>query len=127
MAGMGYASNQIIFGSGGLLLNQWSRDTLKMAIKATYCEVNGQPRPIEKTPITDMSKRSKKGLLQLQKYQTDIGVSYRTLDCLSEEDEQHGVLEDVYVDGAIVRFQDLDNVRSTLELEETLPKVVALV
>lgn len=127
MAGMGYASNQIVFGSGGLLLNNWSRDTLAMAIKATYCEVNGEPRPIEKTPITDMGKKSKKGLMQLQRYQTELGVSYRTLDCLSEEDEQHGVLEDVFVDGHIVRTQTLDDIRKTLETEETLPKIEAMV
>ncbi len=127
LAGMGYAANQIVFGSGGLLLNQWSRDTLQMAIKATYCEVDGQPRPIEKQPITDLGKASKKGLMQLQRYQTDIGVSYRTLDCLSPEDEKHGVLEDVFVDGEIVRTQTLDEIRDTLESEETLPKIEALV
>jgi len=127
MAGMGYASNQIVFGSGGLLLNNWSRDTLGMAIKATYCEVNGGPRPIEKTPKTDMKKRSKKGLLRLERFQTDIGVSYRTRDCVSVVGETQGVLEDVYVDGETIRTQNLDNVRETLEAEETLPQIVALV
>lgn len=124
LAGMGYASNNIVFGSGGLLLNNWSRDTLQMAIKATYCEVDGVPRPIEKDPITDTGKRSKKGLMQLQKFNTDIGVSYRTLDNLDAEDAEHGVLEDVFVDGNIVRTQTLDEVRSTLEAEETLPEPV---
>ena len=74
MAGQGYASNNIVFGSGGLLLNQWSRDTLKMAIKGTYCEVEGNPRPMEKQPRTDLSKKSKKGLLRVQKVDTPIGI-----------------------------------------------------
>lgn len=126
MAGMGYASNQIVFGSGGLLLNNWSRDTLKMAIKATYCEVNGEARPIEKTPKTDMGKRSKKGFLTLEKFDTELGVSYRTLDQQSPENEAQGVLEDVFVDGNIVRTQNLDDIRQTLESEETLPEVNAL-
>ena len=127
MAGMGYASNQIVYGSGGLLLNNWSRDTLGMAIKATYCEVGGEARPIEKTPKTDMSKKSKKGLLRLERYQTDLGVSYRTHDCQTEEQEQTGVLENVFVDGTIVRTQTLDEVRDLLESEETLPQIPALV
>lgn len=127
MAGMGYASNQIVFGSGGLLLNQWSRDTLRMAIKATYCEVNGECRLIEKVPKTDLGKRSKKGLLQLQKYHTDLGVSYRTHDQVFEEDEELGELQIAYSNGFITRFQDLDNIRDTLEAEETLPKVEAFV
>lgn len=123
MAGMGYASNQIVFGSGGLLLNNWSRDTLKMAIKATYCEVNGEPRPIEKDPVTDHGKKSKKGLLQLQKYYTDLGVSFRTLDRRDEQDEESGALKIVYQNGDIRREQNLDNVRETLEAEETLPQL----
>lgn len=127
LAGMNYASNNIVFGSGGLLLNNWSRDTLKMAIKATYCEVNGQTRPIEKTPVTDLGKRSKKGLLRVDREETDIGVTYRTTDNVSVEEEQQGVLEDVFVDGEIVRFQNLDNIRETLESEETLPKIEAMI
>jgi nicotinamide phosphoribosyltransferase len=127
MAGMGLASNQIVFGSGGLLLNAWSRDTLKMAIKATYCEVNGQPRPIEKDPITDHGKRSKKGLLKVEREETPAGVTFRTYDQVDEFDEQQGILEDVFIDSNLIREQDLDNVRDILEQEETLPKIPAII
>lgn len=127
MAGMGYASNQIVFGSGGLLLNQWSRDTLKLAIKGSHCIVNGEYRDLQKDPITDQGKRSKKGLLKLEKYDTDIGVSYRTLSEVTPEEEEQGELEVVYLDGEIKRFQTLDNIRDTLEAEETLPKLLACV
>ena len=86
LQGMGYASNNIIFGSGGLLLNNWSRDTLKMAIKATYCEVNGNPRPIEKKPKTDVGKTSKRGLLRLTKsYQSGEFVYTTEQNCDTEE------------------------------------------
>jgi nicotinamide phosphoribosyltransferase len=125
LAGMGYASNQIVFGSGGLLLNNWSRDTLGMAIKATYCEVNGDPRPIEKKPVTDLGKKSKRGLLKLEKYETELGVSYRTLDDVTPEQEEGGQLHVVYQNGCFYNVQDLDQIRNTLESEETLPKVVA--
>ena len=123
MAGMGYASNNIVFGSGGLLLNNWSRDTLKMAIKATYCEVNGEPRPIEKKPVTDMGKTSKKGLLQVWKDITEIGVTYRTYDNVSPESEETGELENVFVNGRLVREQNLDDIRNLLEQDETLPEI----
>ena len=126
LAGMNYASNNIVFGSGGLLLNQWSRDTLKMAIKAAYCEVGGTPRPIEKQPVTDLGKKSKKGLLRLEREETELGVSYRTHDNCTPEEEEGGVLEPVFIDGKLVRFQNLDNVRETLESEETLPQIPAL-
>lgn len=115
MAALGYASNNIVFGSGGLLLNQWSRDTLKMAIKATYCEVNGVPRPIEKRPVTDIGKKSKRGLLRLQKIDTPLGPSYRTWDQVDSEDEKKGELDIVYKDGIISRTQTLDDIRKILE------------
>ena len=125
MAGMNYASNNVVFGSGGLLLNQWSRDTLCMAIKATYCEVNGESRPIEKTPKTDMGKRSKKGLLRLERYKTELGISYRTHCDVTPSEERLGQLRDVFKDGFLLRSQDLDSVRMTLECEETLPEIPA--
>ena len=127
MAGMNYASNNIVFGSGGLLLNNWSRDTLGMAIKATYCEVDGESRPIEKQPKTDMGKKSKKGFLKLEKYDTELGVSYRTLQDVSENEEEEGELQMVYLDGCSEGHQNLDNIRDCLEAEETLPQIVARV
>jgi nicotinamide phosphoribosyltransferase len=123
MAGMGFASNQIVFGSGGLLLNNWSRDTLKMAIKATYCEVDGKPRPIEKDPITDHGKRSKKGLLMLEKFKTELGVCYQTLDQCEPEEEARGELRTVYSNGHLYYDQNLDGIRMRLEEEETLPQI----
>ena len=124
MAGMGYASNNIVFGSGGLLLNNWSRDTLKMAIKGSHCIIDGEMRDIQKDPATDVGKRSKKGLLMLEKYDTELGVNYRTHSEVSPEEEERGELDTVFLDGDVVREQTLDNVRDTLEAEETLEKLV---
>lgn len=123
MAGMGFASNQIVFGSGGLLLNNWSRDTLRMAIKAIYCEVDGKPRPIEKQPITDLGKASKKGLLKVTREETELGITYKTSDQVSSAEEKQGILETVFLDGKLVRDQNLDEIRDILEKEETLPQI----
>lgn len=115
LAGMGYASNNIVFGSGGLLLNQWSRDTLGMAIKATYCEVDGEERPIEKNPITDTGKKSKRGLLRLTKEKTAAGLTFKTKDNCSQDEEEGGELETVFENGQILRTQTIDEIRSRLE------------
>jgi nicotinamide phosphoribosyltransferase len=120
MLGMGFASNQILFGSGGLLLNNWSRDTLRMAIKATYCRVGNESRPIEKRPATDPDKQSKKGFLQLERIDTELGINYRTRTEVSEIEEQSGELETAYEDSSLCRDQTLDEVRDILECEETL-------
>lgn len=108
---MKYASSNIVFGSGGLLLNNWSRDTLKMAIKATYCEVDYCPRPIEKSPKTDSGKRSKKGLLMLDK----IDGKIVTLQNQSIDDERLGYLVTHFDNGAIIHDYSLEEIRNNYE------------
>lgn len=114
LAGMGYAANNIVFGSGGLLLNQFSRDTLGMAIKATYCEVEGKPRPIEKNPITDKGKKSKKGLLALTKEVTDAGLTFRTLADCTPEQEAGGELQTVFENGNLLVDESITTIRDRL-------------
>lgn len=107
---LGYASSNIVFGSGGLLLQQNSRDTLKMAIKATYCEVNNESRPIWKNPYTDSGKTSKKGLLQLNR----INGEWFTKENCTPEEESNGMLETVFEDGIITKEYTLAEIRDRI-------------
>ena len=61
---MGYACTNLVIGVGGILRNH-TRDDLGFAIKATYVEVNGEPREIMKDPVTDHGKKSHMGLLSV--------------------------------------------------------------
>ena len=93
MEEMGYAASNLVIGVGGILRNvHHGRDFLGFAIKSTYVEIDGKPLNIEKDPITDASKKSHKGLLQLVK--TDEG--YLTKDMCSIEEEQEGELKTIY-------------------------------
>lgn len=107
---MGYAAGNLIIGVGGILRNH-SRDTLGFAIKATYVEVNGEPREIEKDPITDQQKRSHKGLLALVKN----GTEYTTLDRCTPEQEQQSLLQTVFKDGVLVKQTSLTQIRERLK------------
>lgn len=72
----GFASTNIVFGIGSYAYQYNTRDTLGWAMKATYCEVNGEGRNIYKDPITDDgTKRSAKGLLKVIR----DGDSYKLL------------------------------------------------
>ncbi|MCI5051074.1 MAG: nicotinate phosphoribosyltransferase [Candidatus Pacebacteria bacterium] len=108
---MGYAATNLVIGVGGILRNH-SRDTLGFAIKATYVEVDGIPREIEKDPITDRKKKSHKGLLKLR-YSEEEG--YVTEDQVTFEQESETLLKPVFKDGQILQTQKFEDIRSRVE------------
>ena len=108
---MGYAASNLVIGVGGILRNH-SRDTMGFAIKATYVEVNGVPQEIEKDPVTDPGKKSRKGLLMLQKNEEG---SWETKDCVSAEQEAGGELLTVFLNGKITCRYTLEQIRSNVQ------------
>lgn len=108
---MGYAASNLVIGVGGILRHH-TRDTLGFAIKATYVEVNGEEREIEKDPVTDKGKKSHKGLLHLG-YDHDLG--FYTEDQVSSEKEQKGNLLTVFLNGRILRSEYLEDLRKKTE------------
>jgi len=112
---MGYAASNLVIGVGGILRNH-SRDTLGFAIKATYVEVNGEAREIEKDPITDQKKKSHKGLLSLRK----VGDTYVTKDQCSPKEEAESLLKTVFFNGKLVKETDLSSIRKWLKQQEAV-------
>ncbi len=108
---MGYAASNLVIGVGGILRNH-SRDTLGFAIKATYVEVDGVPRDIEKDPITDPGKKSHKGLLRLER---DEDGNYVTRDGCTKEEEATSLLRHVFRDGKILIDESLAEIRERVE------------
>ncbi len=104
---MGYAASNLVIGVGGILRNH-TRDTLGFAIKATYVEVNGEHRDIEKDPVTDPGKKSHKGLLALMK---DEHGNITTKDQCTWEEEQSGELHTVFKDGKIIKTYQFNELR----------------
>merc|ERR1719181_1119477 len=66
LADNGIAADNVVFGSGGALLQKVHRDTFKCAFKCSEITVNGKPAPVFKDPSTDPGKASKQGRLTLQ-------------------------------------------------------------
>jgi nicotinamide phosphoribosyltransferase len=104
---MGYASSNLVIGVGALL-RYFSRDSQGHALKATYVEINGEPREIEKDPITDHKKKSHKGLIQLFRHPNG---TYETRDQVSWEEEKQGELQTVFKDGQITKEFTLGEIR----------------
>lgn len=109
---MKFASSNIVFGVGGLLLQNFNRDTLGFAIKATQIVINGNELAIQKDPITDTGKKSHTGYLALRQADND---EYYTVDGLSKEAETNTLLSLVYRNGKIIRETSIEEIRSKVQ------------
>ncbi len=122
----GFACNNVLLGVGSFSMQcleqdgefqPYTRDTYGIAIKATYCEVNGKPIPIYKDPKTDTGnfKKSQRGLCVV--YRDTEG----NLDCRDGYDSQtvtscepENLLRQVFCDGKMVKEQTLHEIRNIL-------------
>jgi nicotinamide phosphoribosyltransferase len=109
-----WAATNVLFGSGGALLQKMNRDTQKCAFKCCEAIVDGKARNVYKDPITDKGKQSKKGQLKLVK-------SGGKLTTLTEGagDPKDDVLVTVFQDGMLMQDWTFDEVRK--RSEEGLP------
>ena len=85
-----------------------------MAVKATWGQVNGEARNIQKDPKTgDGMKKSATGLLRVEKVDGD----YRLFDRQTEADEIHGQLNEVFCNGKQLTFQTFAQIVERLKAE----------
>lgn len=109
----GFACTNTVFGLGSYLYNTNSRDTLGLACKATYVEINGEGRNIFKDPITDDGmKKSAKGLLKVIKNSEGV---YELIDQVSWDEEKTGELRTIYKDGEFFNKTTLTEIRERLK------------
>jgi nicotinamide phosphoribosyltransferase len=104
----GFASSNIVFGSGSFTYTYVTRDTHGFAMKATYGEVDGKGRAIFKSPKTDGGvKKSLKGLLQVKDLHVNQEVTW--------EEERDSDLKILYLNGDFINHQSFDSIRKELQ------------
>jgi len=124
---LGYAAENFVFGSGGDLMQNHTRDTQRFAVKCSNITVkkdipNYIDEPVDKAvdyitkeisifkdPITDPGKKSKKGKVTTI---TD-GKTFIVHD--SDQpipDGWHDALRPVFIDGKLLNKQSLENIRN---------------
>jgi nicotinamide phosphoribosyltransferase len=109
----GFASTNIVLGIGSYSMGYATRDNQGGAVKATYVEVNGEGREIFKDPVTDDgTKKSKKGLLYVQK--NDVSGELECFDKVNWQIESTGELKTVFKDGYLTKETTLDEIRNKL-------------
>jgi len=67
---LGFAPENVIYGSGGGLLQQVNRDTFRFAQKTSAIRIGDNWIETVKNPITDPGKKSKGGLLDTPEFVT---------------------------------------------------------
>jgi nicotinamide phosphoribosyltransferase len=108
----GFASNNVVFGIGSYTYNYNTRDSLGIAVKSTYCVVNGENRNIFKDPVTDDGlKKSARGLLKVEV----VNDEYVLFDEVSIEQENEGELKTVYENGKLIVDHNLKDIRDRLQ------------
>lgn len=111
----GFAASNVVFGVGSYTYQYMTRDTLGFAMKATYGEVNGEPREIFKDPVTDSgTKKSAKGLMMVQR---DDQGEYFMVDSVDPISETMGELETVFLNGEVVRETPFSEIRKRVRGE----------
>jgi nicotinamide phosphoribosyltransferase len=111
----GFAATNLVLGVGSYTYQYKSRDSLGFAMKATWCQVNGEGREIFKDPKTDGGvKKSLKGLIMVKK-ENGKYVAYDQVDRASESS---GELKVVFLDGKLTRTQTISEIRD--RVDETL-------
>jgi len=122
----GFACNNVLLGVGSFSLQcleqdgelkPFTRDTFGIAIKATYCEVDGKPIQIFKDPKTDTGnfKRSQRGMCVVYKDENG-NLNYRDGYDAAAVNSFGGenLLKPVFRDGKMVKEQTLQEIRNIL-------------
>jgi nicotinamide phosphoribosyltransferase len=116
---MGYSADNVVFGSGGALLQKVNRDTYKFAQKASAVLVEGQGWVgISKNPVTDPGKKSKTGRLTLAK--SLITGQFETVNIGADgsppSDEYEDAMLVVYDCGKVLNKTTLADIRARAAL-----------
>lgn len=107
----GFASSNIVFGIGSFTYQYVTRDSFGFAVKSTYGEIDGVGRDIFKSPKTDNgTKNSATGLLRVEEVDGELTLFEKQ----TNEEEQKGLLREVFVDGQLFNTQTLADVRKKL-------------
>ena len=115
----GFAIDNLVFGAGSLFfmssgigeLEPVTRDTFGSAMKATWVQVDGVGKAMQKDPATGSSKKSAKGRLAVLK---DDDGELGLIQEATREQEEASELKVVWRNGKFVFFQSFADVRDTL-------------
>lgn len=110
-----WSADNIAFGSGGGLLQDVNRDTMRFAYKCSNVTIGGDDFDVSKNPVTDPGKASKKGRLALVPHvehdvDTHITIQYTDKSTIVKKD----MLVPVFRDGELLKDYTLSEIQEKL-------------
>ena len=102
--------DNLVFGSGGGLLQDFTRDLQRLALKSSVVYVNDNWRDVYKDPASDPTKASKMGRFKL------VRDPIQGLMTVAHDHPGADDLIEVFRDGEIRRRWNLDEVREQAQL-----------
>jgi nicotinamide phosphoribosyltransferase len=114
---LGFASTNVVLGVGSYTYQYVTRDTLGLAMKATWAEIDGVGHDLYKDPVTDDGgKRSAVGRLSVT---PDESGELRLVERATPTDEERSLLEPIWRDGTFLRTWNFSDVRRRLWSDAT--------
>lgn len=108
MVNEGWCVENIAFGMGAGLLQKVDRDMQRFAFKCSFMTVNGEPRDVQKRPVTDSGKRSKAGKV-VSEYTSEEHTAIRTV---LEHEVQFPLMRTVYDTGQLLVDESFEEIRN---------------
>lgn len=105
-----WSLENLVFGSGGGLLQDCTRDTLRYAMKACWAQVDGKSRDVYKKPATDPTKNSKRGQLK------PIRQLNGTVRTVGIDDPGTDMMYEVFRDGDVWTNPSFEEIRARADL-----------
>lgn len=105
----GFSAENLVFGMGGGLLQKVNRDTQRFAFKSSAQKRDGVWSDVFKRPL-DITKASKRGKLAL------IDLDGKPTTVSNSQSMEGDLLEDVFLNGDLVRRMDFNTVRANAAL-----------
>lgn len=107
-----FATSNVVFGVGSFTYQYITRDTFGMAIKATWGQVEGEGRDIQKDPATDDG--TKKSLCGRVNVFESGGILQVKDQCSPEEEKEGNLLRTVFLNGEMYNQTTFTEIRQKI-------------
>lgn len=111
-----WSAENMYFGSGGGLLQKTNRDTMSWAMKCSAIKVDNVWKSIQKSPITDPTKKSRTGRLDVIR---TIDGGYQVVNLTNSQQQANAsIMQTVFHNGEILVHDTFQEIRNRMDISD---------